>query len=356
MKKIDLLYLYFKIQKEFFAHSKYLQENKIDYALWKHKFIQLLKSKDGRTKELLVAFLDCEITEISHNASYKNSEYSPVLICVIKNEINKIESFMEHYRKLGIEKFVFLDNLSTDGTTEYLCAQEDTIVYSSEQEYSSARRVAWINRLLALHGINRWCMIVDSDELVTYVGCEQHRISEVVEKAVKNKYDRILGFMLDMYSESSLFQGVEEKDYIEKCRFFDVDSYEVKRMHRGLGIHGGPRKRVFGVEQVLEKYPLFFFGTNIFVASSHYIIPYTTEEEYPIWFAICHYKFVDEKDLDKVKEAVLKENYAQNSIVYKQYLSVIETSKNVTFYDSQVSTELKSSESLKRVPFLQEPF
>ena len=87
----------------------------------------------------------------------------------LPDDIYKIKVFMEHYRQLGVEAFIFLDNNSGDGTKEFLCQQEDVILYTSDQQYSSARRVAWINRLLAIYGQDRWCLVVDSDELVTYV-------------------------------------------------------------------------------------------------------------------------------------------------------------------------------------------
>ena len=352
-KKICLfLQVYFK----FCIRKDYLSERGIKICLWKRKFYNLIKAEDDRSKELLYEFLTCKMKKISNNKITRVNKYSPILFCVIKNDYKKIKQFMTHYRKLGVEVFVFLDNCSTDGTMEFLCNQRDTIVYSSNQEYSSARRVAWINRLLAMYGENRWCIVVDSDELLTYIGSEKNGIDKVVKRAIESGYRRIEGFMLDMYSENSLFE-TDSLNCFEKMKWFDCDTYDLRMQKQGLVISGGPRKRIFKRrEHVLSKYPLFYFGQDDFVASSHYMVPVIQQKKVPIWIAICHYKFSDDKDLKKIKEAVIKENYAGNSADYKIYLKYINQNQKLTFYDPHISTYLNSSEDLRKIRFLKRIF
>lgn len=349
-------YLYHKIQLAFLIHSKSLRKKGINSRLWKHKFLRLLESKDDRCEELLDEFLHCDIRKISKNKLIRKKIDSPILFCVIKNDIEKIPFFMEHYRSLGVEVFVFMDNDSTDGTKEYLCGQQDTIVYSSKQEYSSARRVAWLNRLIAMYGNNKWCLIVDSDEFVNYIGSEEHDLTEVINKAKQSNYSRIQGFMLDMYSKEGLFQKNERDSFLAINRFFDKSSYQLKGSDKGLLIHGGPRKRIFKNNMLLSKCPLFYFGKNDIVANSHYMVPAASVRSCLVGVVLCHYKFVDNADMTKIKEAVRKENYASNSEDYKKYLDVIQKEESLNFYNERESVELMDSKCLSSIKFLKNFF
>lgn len=357
MTKTEKIQLYIKVFLLFLFQTKYLTERRINCRLWRKKFINLIKSEDVRCEELLKEFLTCEMKKISNHKVKRKNKYSPIMICVIKNDLKKIEHFMNHYRKLGVEVFVFLDNSSTDGTTEYLCRQKDTIVYSSSQEYSSARRVAWINRLLAIYGENRWCLVVDSDELVDFIGSERYGFSDIVKYAIDNSYQRLEGFMLDMYSEKELFD-MEEDSFINTMNWFDKDTYILSRKEQGIVIQGGPRTRIFrrNNKQMLSKYPLYYFDEEAFVASSHYMVPLKAKKEDIICFAIRHYKFMDGKDLEKVKEAVEKENYAGNSADYKLYLSMINRKGSINFYNERNSVQYKNSEDLKNIFFIENLF
>lgn len=353
MKKLLAnLRLYLKIQKEFFKDTKLFHIHKIDRNLWKRKFLNLLKSNDGRTEELLNEFMKCDIRKISHNKILRKNKHAPILICVLKDEINKIESFLKHYRKIGVEVFIFLDNNSTDGTGEYLCSQKDAIVYSTKQQYSSARRVAWINMLLAIYGNNKWCLVVDADELVDYIGSEKYSLPDIIRQAELKHYTRIEGFLLDMYPKDQLFDGKIKGDYVTRCRYFDRTSYTLKVAERGLMIQGGSRKRIFKGNMELSKYPLFLFTEQDFYASAHYMIPFTNFKNCPVWLAIRHYKFVDDIDRQKVYNAVETEIYSRNSADYKQYLEVLEKDEDVCFWNQNQSVEYVDSYSLKEIKFL----
>lgn len=350
--------LYVKILKSFRCHRKKLAEKGIDAGIWEGKFINSLKSGDDRCEELLTEFLSCQIEKVTHHRRVRRkNSYAPILFCVIRNEIYRVKVFMKHYRNLGIEAFVFLDNNSDDGTAEFLRQQEDVILYTSSQQYSSARRVAWLNRLMAIYGQNRWCLVVDSDEFVTYIGCEKYSLPDLVKRAVRNNCNRVEGFMLDMYPKGELFGDESGRDdSICQYRYFDTLSYQIDVAEKRVIITGGPRKRVFQTDVILSKYPLFFFREDDFAASSHFMVPCEPIKRCPVWIALCHYKFVNDRDLCKIKEAVRKGNYAGGSILYKKYLSTIKEKHGVRFYEEGNSCEMISSGSLRKIPFLKDPF
>ena len=56
---------------------------------------------------------------------------------IICNEMYFLPSFLAYYRRLGVERFVFIDDHSIDGTREYLACQDDVMVLgSSNSRYS----------------------------------------------------------------------------------------------------------------------------------------------------------------------------------------------------------------------------
>lgn len=340
----------------FTKKMSFIRTEKILWKNWFNRFCTLCDNGDARTEELIYEFFNCSMKRISKIKTHVKNQYAPTLFCVIKNDREKIELFMAHYRKLGIEKFVFLDNKSSDGTREYLLRQRDVILYESGQEYSSAKRVSWLNRMLAKHGENRWCLVVDSDELLNYIGSEKYNLNDLINIAQKRGYKRIEGFMLDMYSDKNLFQKTYLNNFIEDNIYFDKDSYSLENSPFGLTVRGGPRKRLFYRNMQLSKYPLFYFGKDDIMASSHYMYPIYPIKECPMWLVLSHYKFVDEKDMQKIRIAVKKENYAGGSADYKAYIDKISKKKNISFYNPNLSEKLDNSSKLKSIKFLKEPF
>lgn len=322
---------------------------------WRRRFIRLVLAGDKRGDALAKEFIQTNISVIS-GGHLKNKKVSgPILICVIKDDAEKIVKFLNHYRRLGIELFLFLDNESKDGTKEILCGQKDTIVFSSTQQYSSERRIAWINRLIAYKGINNWYLVADSDEFVTYIGSEEHTFQDIIKICEARGYERVEGFMIDMYSKDTIFSR-QTADLIEKqYNYFDYNTYKYRKQFDGKIIRGGPRYRIFKRNMRLSKFPLFYFGEDSLVASSHYMFPFEKNWDVPCNLAILHYKFIDQKDYQKLVNAVKNKNYSCGSSDYIQYMRVLKShNKNLNFYSEAHSREYRNSDDLRQIKILEE--
>lgn len=57
------------------------------------------------------------------------------LLSLLKNELYFLPAFLSHYRRLGVQRFVFLNDGSDDGSVEYLLDQPDTILVESDHSY-----------------------------------------------------------------------------------------------------------------------------------------------------------------------------------------------------------------------------
>lgn len=103
--------------------------------------------------------------------AFKNepSDNSIVLICVLRDEILLLPYFIEYYTKMGVSHFIFVDNDSIDDSQKYLCEHpfENIKVYHTTEEYSkNLYGVSWVNEILNAQLKNKWCIVVDVDELI----------------------------------------------------------------------------------------------------------------------------------------------------------------------------------------------
>ena len=85
----------------------------------------------------------------------------------------RLPHFLDYYRRLGVDHFLFVDNGSDDGTAEYLAAQPDVSLWATNHSYRLARfGVDWLGWLQWRYGHGHWCLTVDADELLVYPDCQ----------------------------------------------------------------------------------------------------------------------------------------------------------------------------------------
>lgn len=354
-EKGSKFYKYIKLEMMFAKKSEFVRKRPELVKLWKHKFRQMIRYSSDRLFPIAEEFLNVKLEKISENAWEPLGENEPILVCVVKNDIEKMKQFMPYYRELGIRHFVFVDNASTDGTFEFLCSQKETILYRCTHPFTADRKIAWIDRILAELGDEKWYLMVDSDEFVTYLGEKEHKIEEFVKRNAEMGRGRIGSFMLDMYPKEELFKSKGVTDFIEDFCYFDKDTYQVMQARNGLKIKGGPRFRKFGTDMKLSKYCLFYFDRDDIVPSAHIHIPFEKSLNMPVNIAIKHYKFLNQSDFDKVIEAVETGMHSEGSKEYKTYLEGISESGRVIFYDEEHSLRF-SEDNLRKISFLEDVF
>src|SRR5579871_222638 len=78
------------------------------------------------------------------------SAQSHVVLSVVRNESLRLPYLLTHYRRLGFDRFIFVDNGSTDGTTELLLQQPDCAVVHTKDRFGDGRGAGllWKNTLL----------------------------------------------------------------------------------------------------------------------------------------------------------------------------------------------------------------
>lgn len=310
-----------------------------DEQIWIDKLVKIAYS-DLEYYELGQEFLTCRINILKE---IEISKSDIVMICVLKNDLTKIQNYIYHHRKIGVDKFVILDNNSSDGTKEWLLEQDDVFLLNTEDEYTTCRREAWINRIIAFIGMNRWYLVLDSDELLVYNDYENQNIREVIGYFERNKIIRARALMVDMYAKDDYYEGTNVNDYLNECIYFDADTYYDGNNDKFVKIYGGPRKRAFNIDTGLTKYPLFYFRNQDIHCRSLFLYPYKDNFKSKCNLIIKHYKFLP-NEMEKYKKIAKDENYYDGSIEYKQIVKKFDETKKISFMyeNSQIYKDMKS--------------
>ncbi len=127
------------------------------------------------------------------------------VVAVARNEVLLLPHFLAHYRLLGVRHFVIVDNLSDDGTCDYLARQPDVVLYCADTEYRHSNfGVAWQQAVLGAHGLGKWVLLADIDEFLIYPGCETKPLPALIDTLSGGGFDAACVHMVDMYPEGAL--------------------------------------------------------------------------------------------------------------------------------------------------------
>ena len=335
-------------------HGKFI--NISEREIWKNAFLEFNKYKPEEAVTICEHYVAENIRQIKKSYDpVRIPQDEPILLCNVRDDISRIKNLIEHHRKMGIKYFAILDNGSKDGTLEYLKG-EHIDLYTVKEQYTSVVRAAWMIKIAANYGFDRWYVVIDSDELLEYPGGKKGDIKEIIDDLKKKGISRGRGMMVDMYAEkSSLSATAEDRIDPGKYRYFDTDSYESREGIFAPEVFGGPRERMFGSRddvsrELLTKYPVFFWKRGE-IYRYHYLFPFEENFKSPCVLALKHYKFAD-GDLAKMQRIVSEGNYAGGSALYGKYVDKIPESGEITFMTAE-SKEFTAPSDLLEVSVME---
>ncbi len=262
-----------------------------------------------------------------------------LVFSTMRNEMLRLPHWLDHYRALGVTHFLVVDNGSDDGTTDYLTAQPDVSVWTTDHSYKASRfGVDWLTCLQREHGHGRWCLTVDADELLVYPD-DKRRDLNALTAHLDNDGRRAFGcLMLDLYPKGPVGKASYEAgdDPLSILRWFDADNYraQLHRVFGNLWIQGGVRDRLFFGSQperapTLNKTPLVKWNSGFaYVTSTHQILPrrlndvFDTGQGDRVSGVLLHTKFLPNIGA-KSQEELSRGQHFENSDLYKPYYAAL---------------------------------
>lgn len=253
----------------------------------------------------------------------------------VRNEVIRLPYMLAHYRKLGVEHFLFVDNTSDDGTAAYLADQPDVSLWTTPHSYRLARfGMDWLGWLQWQYGSGHWCLTVDADELLVYPDCETRNLKVLTAWLDRQGVSSFGAIMLDLYPEGALEDVAYSPgdDPTQVLGWFDPETYRMRRhpYYGNLWIQGGVRDRVFfakepGRAPTLNKTPLVkWHWRYAYVSSTHQILPtrlhdvFDFQEDTKASGALLHTKFLPMIG-EKSKEELIRRQHFENSSLFADY-------------------------------------
>jgi hypothetical protein len=287
--------------------------------------------------------------------------YAATVCTIVHDEMFFLEAFLEHYRRLGADRFIILDDCSTDGTMAFLTAQPDVMVIGSGIRYFAevpyppetlarireTRAVRlWRDQMLDQFCIGQWAVVVDPDEFLALPSDLPTFVASLAAEGAEAAW----GVMVDMYPERvrDILGKVAARFRLDDAWFFDAKPHLDPRQLRETPpvprtVYPGSVSRLFATWGVLpqgtlvrrmrrrlsgyryqgaspiHKTPVVFWRPGDWFLNCHV----TSKPVAPRVVPIMHFKFT--ADLGrKIEYALATGGYNQASRSYRLYATLIE--------------------------------
>ena len=309
-------------------------KSSFEWSLWK-----AYRLRWKRRRFLFRVLRKCgEITNVVNRTSQIGAN-DILAFSTVRNEMERLPHSLDYHRALGVGHFFFVDNDSTDGTSEFLEDQPDVSLWHTKHSYRLSRfGVDWLGALQFRYGHGHWCLTLDADELLVFPDCERQSLDCLTRELTARGQTALGAIMLDLFPMGP----VGDADFdaganpINTIPWFDADGYRC-RIHHMYGnewIQGGVRDRVFFSEEpqkapTLNKFPLVLWNRRYaYVNSTHQLLPTSLHKTYDpldrrnISGALLHTKFLP-SIVEKSREEMQRRQHFQNSDLYQTYYEAL---------------------------------
>jgi len=264
-----------------------------------------------------------------------------VVAAVMRDEALRLPAFLGHYRSLGADRFIVIDNGSTDETLSTLDGQDDVTLYQINASYrDSACGIEWINQVLSEVLRGNWVVIADADEHLVYPRSETVTLAQLTEYLDFTQATALIAPLIDMYPAGSIAEVEYRRGdpLIAACSFFDADTYQFQKLEQGLKVvaRGGPRDRLFwhgrnraSLPPYLLKVPLLRWSpSTALVASTHHVAGVQVSR---LTGVLLHFKLLQDFAWSVTREADREEHFDYGA-QYKAYLEVLAADPEASAY------------------------
>jgi hypothetical protein len=253
-----------------------------------------------------------------------------IVLCHVRDEMSLLPHFLKHYREIGVKRFAFVDNGSSDQTVPFLLDQSDCDVFQFTGSFKqSGSGMIWKNLLMITYLPAKWYFSADVDEHAVYEGWPDVGLDEFASRMSARGRSAVTALMVDMYGDGPLIKAHVEAggSLLGTCPFFDGDGYKIgipedwrAENFPRIRAHGGPLARVFaskGGGGMSAKAPLIL-EPNVYFHDPHTVLPVGLNFT-PMEIILLHFRF-SAAIVPKIKRVLEHRSYEQGSIDEYQVL------------------------------------
>lgn len=278
----------------------------------------------------------------------------PTVVCVARNEEQRLPIFIEHYQKLGVKSIHIIDNNSIDKTAEIAQSYSSVTLWKTNASFACAAfGKIWVGALVRRYGIDHWVLTLDADELLVYDEMDVKSLSDVQYWLMSAGIERLYTPLIDIYTDSPLNEQCLSYDGMRLLfdgRIRDGRPPYVRQQSLfGADLVGGPRSRMMasiGETSVplLSKYALARWDAATAYANCHYPYPFDRNPR-DCFAALLHLKLLGDFAL-RVQNAILEKEHWQEAVEYKSYQRWLNSSLDNKLVSDDYSAEYIGPRSL----------
>ncbi|WP_078454528.1 glycosyltransferase family 2 protein [Solemya velum gill symbiont] len=302
------------------------------------------------------------LADLGNSLSIDSGTLDPKKLTVygmFRNELYFARSFLSHYRSIGVEQFLILNDRSEDGTKEFLTSQNDCVVLSSPYSYGQVIKLTdWQTKKPVRAGVpmktvipshflaNQWAIYADADEFL-FLPPGISTVQDLIKRLERGRYRAVVASLVDFFPAQLSFTSHEApenlEDLIKEASFFDPiplitldpDEGKIVRLNKGAssrilykhGIYQNPwflkplpsfvkrlpyLKKHQLTSSAISKTPLIRWDSDVRMVGSHRA---NIEAQPGLILTSAHFKFTS--DLERrIKMAIKLRSYSGKSRKY----------------------------------------
>jgi len=303
------------------------------------------------------------IEVVRSGASVAPSPESLAVVCLMRDAGGYVDSFIEHYRRLGAGRIVLLDNGSTDDSVERAMSYDGVAVLRCELPFRWFR-TAMRRYLVETYGDGGWVLLADVDELWDYPFSDRLMLPSFLEYLNEHSYTAVAAQMLDLFPPGPVNGWPDAgPELVEAAKSFDLSDVRrqelpaAARRNQFAGeappcFDGGLRMRAFSADPLLTKFPLTRreAGRGPHVENAHFVSGASVAD---VTSVLLHYKF-DKRFRERTDEAVRRKNYYGGSSEYRRYQQALVQQPALSL-DGAAAEQYRGTEQLIEAGFLHAP-
>ncbi|OOY35102.1 glycosyltransferase family 2 protein [Solemya velum gill symbiont] len=200
------------------------------------------------------------LADLGNSLSIESGTLDPKKLTVygiFRNELFFARSFLSHYRSIGVEQFLILDDSSEDGTKEFLASQNDCVILSSPYSYGQEVTIIdWHSEKPVRAGVpmkavipshfltDQWAIYADADEFL-FLPPGISTLQDLIKRLERGSYRSVASSLVDFFPAQLSFASTNTPetldDLINETGYFDTpplitidpDKGKIIRLNKG---------------------------------------------------------------------------------------------------------------------------